>query len=145
MYMAGSTRKIQCRYHIQTCNWMRVCSDMCFTTPRPHRHNRGCSPRHIRSQAKINIIDSSTYSRFSMLSLKCVFSIGDIKTASRPLIWLLFSVLLVWINKGFHAVWVGAFIFLKVHHIELVGEAFLDVSSREIKPLGVVESIEIEV
>lgn len=80
-----------------------------------------------------------------MFSFECIFSISDVKSASRPLIWLLFSVLLGWIDKGFHAVWVGACIFLKVHNIELVGEAFLNVSNREIEPLGVVQSIEIEV
>lgn len=86
----------------------------------------------------------NTYRALSVLGFERVFAIGDVGAAADPGVGVGVSVFQSGVDKGLHTLRVGAVVLLKVHHIEAVGMASLEVANSEVIPLSVVKRVEIE-
>ncbi len=127
MCMARSKRRIQYRYHVQKYSWRIEYSSKLSKIPRLHTHNMLCYLHRTHNRAKYRYrlkILKSSYSTFSMFSLKLIFVITDILTPSTPLVSAIFTILSYRVNKRFHSLIIRALIFLKIHYIEFVGKSY---------------------
>ena len=60
-----------------------------------------------------------------MFGLEIVLGVEDVKAAPLPLVRILLFVLLDRVHKGFHALGVAGLIFLKIHQVKPVSEAYI--------------------